>query len=143
MSTSRQASQNPQTPSARVARVKYPRALENFLFDSLEYAQKRRKSGEDEATYGEAKHITGGELLEFIREFALLRFGFMARTVFHCWSIHTTADFGRLVYDLIERGRMGKTEEDQLSDFDDVYDFEEALDQSYQIDVSQAFFPKP
>jgi len=84
-------------------------------------------------------HITGPELLEGIREFALEEFGLMARTVFHCWSIHTTEDFGRVVFDLIERREMSKTDGDQLSDFIDVYDFEEALDNQYRIDVSRAF----
>ncbi len=84
-------------------------------------------------------HISGPELLEGIREYALEEFGLMARTVFHCWSIHTTEDFGRIVFDLIERGEMSKTDGDQLSDFSDVYDFEEALDNQYRINVSRAF----
>jgi len=63
----------------------------------------------------------------------------MAQTVFRCWSIHTTEDFGRMVFDLIDRGEMSKTESDQLSDFSDVFDFEEALVNQYQIDVSRAF----
>ena len=44
-----------------------------------------------------------------------------------------------MVFDLIERNEMRKTEHDQLSDFSDVYDFEEALDNQYEIDVSHAF----
>ena len=91
------------------------------------------------ATTASRAHITGPELLEGIREFALEQFGLMARTVFHCWSIHATDDFGRMVFDLIERGEMRKTDSDQLSDFSDVFDFEDALDNQYHIDVSHAF----
>ena len=47
---------------------------------------------------------------------------------------------GRLAtFHLIERGEMSKTDGDQLSDFNDVYEFEEALDNQYRIDVSRAF----
>jgi uncharacterized repeat protein (TIGR04138 family) len=36
---------------------------------------------------------------------------------------------------------MCKTDQDHLADFCDVYDFEEALDIQYEIDVSRAFSP--
>ena len=134
MSASQQTSKNP-TPQ----RFKYHRSAEPFLFEALRRAQARlgRAAGDDASD--ERAHISGPELLESVREYALERFGYMARTVFHCWSIHSTEDFGRVVFDLIDRGLMSKTEQDQLSDFCDVYDFEEALDRRYRIDVSRAF----
>lgn len=119
-------------------RLRYHPNAYRFLFAALRRAQQklgRAQHGPDE----EQAHITGRELLEGIRECGLEQFGLMARTVFHCWSIHTTDDFGRMVFDLIERGEMRKTDSDQLSDFSDVYDFEEALDNQYRIDVSHAF----
>jgi uncharacterized repeat protein (TIGR04138 family) len=87
----------------------------------------------------ERSHISGRELLEGVRLLAHEQFGLMARTVFHCWGIHSTDDFGRMVFELIERGEMSKTDSDQLSDFFDVFDFAEALDEQYAIDVSRAF----
>ena len=120
-------------------RLRYhPRAYD-FLFAALRRSQQNlgRTRGKDSGD--EHCHITGPELLEGIRGLALEQFGLMARTVFHCWSIHTTEDFGRMVFDRIERGEMSKTDSDQLSDFSDVFEFEEALDQQYQIDVSHAF----
>ena len=89
----------------------------------------------------ERAHISGQELLEGIRELALERFGLMTRAVFHSWGIHSTDDFGRMVFELIERGEMKKTEGDQLSDFLDVYDFTDAFERQYPIDVSRAFTP--
>jgi uncharacterized repeat protein (TIGR04138 family) len=127
------------TQKTTPARLRYhPRAYE-FLFSALRRSQQNlgRTRGTDAGD--EHNHITGRELLEGIRELALEQFGLLARTVFHCWSIHTTDDFGRMVFDRIERGEMSKTESDQLSDFSDVFDFDEALDQQYQIDVSHAF----
>ncbi|MGE5195034.1 MAG: Minf_1886 family protein [Deltaproteobacteria bacterium] len=120
-------------------RLRYhPRAYD-FLFAALRRSQQKLGRTRSQGLGDECRHITGPELLEGIREFALEQFGLMARMVFHCWSIHTTEDFGRMVFDLIERGEMSKTDSDQLSDFSDVFDFEEALDQQYQVDVSHAF----
>lgn len=136
MSASQKTTQKT-TPS----RVKYHRSVEPFLFEALRRAQTRLGRMHDDDSGDSRAHITGPELLESIREFALERFGLMARTVFHCWSIRTTDDFGRVVFDLIDRGLMSKTNHDQLADFCDVYDFEEALDNQYRIDVSRAFSP--
>jgi uncharacterized repeat protein (TIGR04138 family) len=113
--------------------------VEPFLFAALHRAQIRLGREHDEERDDEHAHITGPELLASVRDFALERFGLMARTVFRCWSIHTTEDFGRVVFDMIDQGKMSKTDHDQLSDFCDVYDFAEALDNQYQIDVSRAF----
>ena len=30
----------------------------------------------------------------------------MARTVFRCWGVRSTDDFGRIVFELVERGEM-------------------------------------
>ena len=127
------------TQKTTLPRLRFHPNAYQFLFAALRRSQqdlgRTRAHDADE----EQAHITGPELLEGIREFALEQFGLMARTVFHCWSIHTTDDFGRMVFDLIERGEMRKTESDQLSDFSDVFDFDDALDKRYRIDVSRAF----
>jgi uncharacterized repeat protein (TIGR04138 family) len=134
------ATQNTSTSQAAShLRPKFHRNVEPFLFDALRRAQSRLGRAHIGNACDPTAHISGPELLESIREFALERFGLMARTVFHCWSIHSTDDFGRVVFELIERGEMSKTDSDQLADFCNVYDFEEALDNQYQIDVSRAF----
>jgi len=136
------------TQKTSLPRLKYHPNTERFLFEALRRTQRnlgrlkedRLQSQSGSHSSGEPQvHISGPELLEGIREYALEEFGLMARTVFHCWSIHSTEDFGRVVFDLIERGEMSKTDGDQLSDFNDVYEFEEALDNQYRIDVSRAF----
>lgn len=120
-------------------RLRYHPNAERFLFAALRRTQQNLGRARSHGPDDEQAHITGGELLEGIRDCALEQFGFLARTVFNCWSIHSTDDFGRMVFDLVERGEMRKTDSDQLSDFVDVYDFEEALDRQYRIDVSHAF----
>ena len=87
----------------------------------------------------EEAHISGAELLEGIRQFAKTQFGGMAKTVFNQWGLTATEDFGRIVFELVERGDMRKTENDQIDDFVDIYDFEDAFHRDYQIDTSKAF----
>ncbi len=75
----------------------------------------------------EMRHVSGEELLEGIRKLALDQFGPMAKTVFEQWGIHKTDDFGEIVFQLVDEGLLGKTEEDKLSDFSRGYDFNDAF----------------
>ena len=107
-----------------------------FVFAALQYTQERL--GRDRGSQ-QVGHISGTELLGGIRDMAQRHFGLLAKTVFSCWGVTTTEDFGRIVFELIETGRMRKTDDDQLEDFVDVYEFTEALDGGYEIDTSVAF----
>ncbi|HNX69371.1 MAG TPA: hypothetical protein PLL75_03325 [Candidatus Omnitrophota bacterium] len=73
------------------------------------------------------RHISGQELAEGIRKYALQQFGPMAKTVLKYWGVHTTLDFGKIVFALIEVKLLSKQPEDRLEDFDNVYDFDEAF----------------
>jgi uncharacterized repeat protein (TIGR04138 family) len=79
------------------------------------------------------KHVTGQQLCVAIRQYALDQYGYMARSVLGSWGIHETGDFGEIVYNLIGIGLMKKSEGDRREDFNDVYDFDEALLRSYEI----------
>lgn len=76
---------------------------------------------------GPGRHVTGQELLEGIRCFALQEFGPMSLTVLHTWNIYGTDDFGNIVFNLVESGVLGSTSEDSKADFSDGYDFDEAF----------------
>jgi uncharacterized repeat protein (TIGR04138 family) len=80
------------------------------------------------ADLAEKHHITGRELCEAIRALALTRFGPMAKDVLHFWGIHATVDLGNIVFNLVGEGLLLKTEEDDLADFIDVYDFDTAFE---------------
>jgi uncharacterized repeat protein (TIGR04138 family) len=73
------------------------------------------------------RHITGKELALGIRKYALDQFGPMVKTVLHHWGVHTTLDFGKIVFALIDVQLLSRQPEDKLEDFDKVYDFEEAF----------------
>jgi uncharacterized repeat protein (TIGR04138 family) len=89
------------------------------------------ESGE-EGSAGE-RHLTGQQLCEAIRLYALEQYGYMAKCVLNSWGVNTTGDFGEIVFNLIGIGQMRKTKEDRREDFDDVFDFDTGLTQSFQI----------
>jgi uncharacterized repeat protein (TIGR04138 family) len=111
-----------------------------FVFEALGHTQKllgrvpREAGGETEPQH----HVSGPELLDGIRDLALRQFGFMARTVFRMWGIDRTDDFGEIVFNLVESELMSKTEEDSRADFRGVFDLDEALVQSFRIQMDQA-----
>ncbi len=127
----------PISSSLTVSRLRYHTDAYDFVFDALRRAQESLQSASvgrerEMDADGEESHLTGAELLVGIRELALEQFGLMARAVFATWGITCTEDFGRIVFELVDEGRMRKTDRDQLSDFYEVFDFEEALDHDYQ-----------
>jgi uncharacterized repeat protein (TIGR04138 family) len=77
------------------------------------------------------RHISGGELLEGIRKSARQQFGPMAKEVFNFWGLHSTEDFGNIVFNLVEVGLLSKTEEDSIEDFKDIYDFTKVFEEDY------------
>jgi uncharacterized repeat protein (TIGR04138 family) len=79
----------------------------------------------------EARHISGGELTEGVRDLALERFGLMARTVLEHWGIRATADVGHIVFALVEAGILIKQDEDNMNDFEHVFDFDQAFGSEY------------
>lgn len=80
---------------------------------------------QSEALDDDSLHVSGQQLCLGLRDYALQRYGLLARTVFRKWNIHTTEDFGRIVFALVDSGLMRKTDDDTLEDFQGVYDFEE------------------
>jgi uncharacterized repeat protein (TIGR04138 family) len=99
-----------------------------FLIEALDVTVKDIRKREPD----HERHVTGKELLEGIKEHALDEFGPMAFTVFSEWGVHATADFGEIVFNLVDAGRLGKTETDSRADFKDVYDFKEAFLQPFE-----------
>ncbi len=81
-----------------------------------------------------SRHVSGRDLCEGLREFALLQWGLMAKTVLNRWNIRRTFDFGRIVFALVDYGHMQKTDDDTIDDFRDVYDFASAFDGGYRIE---------
>lgn len=128
---------------------RYKREAYGFVFEALRYAHDTLGLGTDtpvetidapagsEVPEGQ-RHLTGGELSDAIRKFALEQFGYMAKTVLESWGVRSTGDFGNIVFNLIEIGEMSKTKHDRREDFDDIYDFEHAFRRDFVIEPPKA-----
>jgi uncharacterized repeat protein (TIGR04138 family) len=78
------------------------------------------------------RHVSGQELLDGMREYALKEFGPVARRVLSEWGINECIDFGHIVFNLVEEGLLGKTDEDSIKEFMNGYDFHEAFIQPFR-----------
>ena len=101
---------------------RYAREGYYFLRDGLDYTIKLRKKNKEGSS-----HVTGQQLLEGLRRYALKEFGPMVVTVFEYWGIMRGDDFGEMVFNLIRVGVFGKTEHDTIEDFRGGYSFHEAF----------------
>jgi uncharacterized repeat protein (TIGR04138 family) len=103
--------------------ARYQREAYIFLRDALDYTTKQQKKVKGTTV----RHVSGPELLGGVRQYALKEFGPMVVTVFENWGIRSTEDIGHMVFNLIGAGIFGKTDEDSIEDFKNVYDFREAF----------------
>jgi uncharacterized repeat protein (TIGR04138 family) len=102
---------------------RYDRAAYFFVRDALDHTQKLLgRSGTEED-----HHVSGQELLEGIRAYALQQYGPMTLTVLHEWGVRCCEDFGELVFNLIEGSIFRRTAGDSRDDFKGGYDFFEAF----------------
>ncbi|GAN33047.1 MAG: hypothetical protein DYG83_00055 [Candidatus Brocadia sp. AMX2] len=112
---------------------RYPIQAYQFVFEALDYTTNMLGKNQQK-TSDVDRHVTGKQLMEGIRKYALKQFGFMALTVFEQWGIKQDEDFGNIVFNLVESGLMGKTETDSRDDFKNIYDFKKAFDEGFKFD---------
>jgi uncharacterized repeat protein (TIGR04138 family) len=119
---------NPLSFEDAVARIvkRDPRYSEDayaFLREALDFTVKLL----EKPAQGPTRHVSGQELLEGIRRYALREYGQMAQRVLAHWGVRSSEDFGEIVFNLVETGVLGRTESDQRADFANGYDFTEAF----------------
>jgi uncharacterized repeat protein (TIGR04138 family) len=107
-----------------------------FLRDGLDFTIKLRKKHKDGST-----HVTGPQLLDGLRQFALKEYGPMVPTVFAYWGVSRCEDFGEMVFNLIDAGIFGKTDQDSIDDFKGGYSFHEAFVAPYVPEIP-AVYPR-
>ena len=114
----------------------YPVEAFHFVTQGLSYTVRKihGEPGANEPQPNPERHVSGADLCRGLREMALVQWGLLARTVLQRWNITSTMDFGRIVFALIEGGRMQRTEGDTLEDFRNVYDFRTAFEGDYRIE---------
>ena len=74
------------------------------------------------------RHVSGRELCWALRDYALRRWGIMARVVLESWNVRQTRDLGNIVFGFIDFDMMRKQSEDRIEDFQDVFTFDDAFD---------------
>ena len=120
--------------------ARYPVEAYLFIREALAFASDSLELGADDAVSMEKlersrreRHLSGQELCEAIRCYAVNQYGYMAKVVLNRWGIHATSDFGEIVYNMIDVGIMKKSSRDEKSHFDGVYSFDEAFVEDFQI----------
>ncbi|BAM02307.1 Minf_1886 family protein [Phycisphaera mikurensis] len=115
---------------------RYP--LDAFLFvqRGLDHTVRALHGDGDDATQAQdpeedeedtSRHVSGRQLCEGIRDFAIAQYGLLAPVVLNRWNVRRSQDFGRIVFEMVDAGLMRKTDEDNVDDFNDVFDFREAF----------------
>jgi uncharacterized repeat protein (TIGR04138 family) len=94
-----------------------------FVRKALDFTVKELAEDKERTSH----HVSGQELLEGIRRYALDQYGPLTLTVFNDWNIKRCQDFGDIVFNLVDYGVLGKTDTDSREDFREGYDFKSAF----------------
>ncbi len=141
-----------QSPIVRLLEIDGRYSFDAYLFvrEGLNYAVEVLQLGQsdepyespdyDRGTDGE-RHITGQELCDALRRYAIHQYGFLAKIVLAEWGVYSTSDFGEIVYNMIKVGLMKQSTDDQRSHFDDVYDFDVAFENDFEISQAAVYWP--
>lgn len=106
---------------------RYTRDAYEFLREALEFTQRQIKRPPNAA-----RHVSGQELLDGIREFALKQYGPMTQLVLQEWGIYRCEDFGEIVFNMIDYQILKKTSNDSREDFKGGYEFNDAFKKPFQ-----------
>lgn len=104
-----------------------------FIRDGLAHTVEMVHGNHDDETMlelglaDESRHVSGHELCVGLKDYAIDRYGMMAKSVLNKWGIYHTLDFGKIIFAMVDAGLMRTTDEDQLEDFDGVYEFDDAF----------------
>ena len=110
---------------------RFDRKAYDFVRLGLDATVKELKK-KDSARAEKSRHVSGPELLQGLRAYALEQYGPLAKTVLDSWGVRRCRDFGDIVFNLIEYNVFSKTESDRREDFSDIYSFDDAFVKPFQ-----------
>ena len=110
---------------------RFDRRAYDFVRLGLDHTVKELRK-KDAARAEKSRHVSGPELLEGLRTYALDQFGPLAKTVLNTWGVRRCRDFGDIVFNLIEYNVFSKTENDRREDFSDIFEFDDAFVKPFQ-----------
>jgi uncharacterized repeat protein (TIGR04138 family) len=100
-----------------------------FVLDALDFTMSHLGR---EAKTGEDRHVGGRELLIGIKEYAADQFGPMAELVFERWGVRAPADFGEIVFNLIDAELLSRRPSDSRLDFVSGVDFHQVFAEKHR-----------
>ncbi len=106
--------------------ARFDRKAYEFVRYGLDHTVRELKKKETAKTAGNT-HVSGRELLNGLRIYALDQYGPLAKTVLNSWGVNRCSDFGDIVFNLIDYKVFSKTQDDRREDFSEIYSFEEAF----------------
>ena len=122
------------------ADARFERDAYLFVRDALEYTTKRLQKQQPHKLPAEC-HVSGAQLLDGLRQYALEQYGPMVITVLDHWRVRSCEDIGYIVFNLIEAREFGKAEGDSVEDFRGGYSFQDAFVKPYRSPKSASAAP--
>lgn len=100
----------------------------SFLKDALDFTVQRVEEQEN----GSPRHVSGQELLDGFRDYALNQFGPMAATVMKEWGLKSGSNVGEMVFALIDEDVFSKQPGDSLDDFKGFTSFRKVFEEPFE-----------
>jgi len=94
---------------------RYSASAVKYVYEGLGYTAKNVAT--------EPKHVSGETLCQGLKKLAIEKWGRLTMLVLSTWGIHTTRDFGEIVWLMIRHEWMSAQPSDSIEDFDNVFDF--------------------
>lgn len=89
------------------------------------------------------RHISGGELLDGVKKYAIEQFGPMAGEILKSWGINDSISIGNIVFNLVNKKLLGASNNDSIDDFKEGFDFEEAFSKPFRPAKGEKEFEPP
>jgi uncharacterized repeat protein (TIGR04138 family) len=93
---------------------RYAAEAYRFVREALDLAVREAA----EQRKGQVRHVTADELLDGVLALSVKEFGPLARRVLAHWGVFDAGDVGEVVFNLVQVGALGRTEQDRREDFD-------------------------
>ena len=96
----------------------------HFVLSALSFTVKRcQREGNPRGQ----QHVSGAELIRGILDYAKEQYGSFAPDIFSFWGLQNGIDAGYIVYNMIHAGVLSASPNDNLQDFDCLWDLPELL----------------
>lgn len=103
---------------------RYAPTAYSFVREGLDHTLKALKKN---AGTSNSAHVSCQELLDGLRDYTIREFGPMGKTVLNEWGINNCADFGHIVFNMVEHGILGKSDNDHVEEFREIWSFDDAF----------------